>query len=262
MDGAFGPARRGLLRGAGLFTAGAAIGVASFAEAIHVRPPIAGGPASSTVGNHGQHAGAGELRVTWTVRTSRSLVALTFDDGPRRLWTPMVLDTLERYGVPATFFMVGERARSAAAEIKGRMSRHEVANHSWAHHDLAGMDADRAYHDLHRAHVAIAEVTGREPTLMRPPYGHLGGGALLAAARLDYRVVLWSLQMEESDFPGDPVGHARRMVASAEPGSILLAHDVGANKRLVTLKGLPNLITGLRGRGFEFVTVSQLVSEA
>lgn len=256
--------RRTILRRTALLAAGAGMGAAAFAEAADVTDrnlPIRGGAAGATVANRQQHPGNGQLLVTWAVETDRKLVALTFDDGPRPEWTTMVLDTLHRHGVPATFFTVGRRVRKYAPVLHGRMARHEVANHTWDHRDLARADADEAYDDLLRAHDAIEEVTGQEPALLRPPYGHFGGGAVLAAARLDYRVVLWSLQMVESEFPGNPAGHAEHIVSRTEPGAILLAHDIGNSDRLVALAGLPDLITGLRGRGFEFATVSQLMSE-
>lgn len=255
--------RRTLLRRAALVAAGAGVGAVAFAEAAHVvdrKLPIRGGAAGATVASRDRHPGAGQVLVTWAGPTDQKLVALTFDDGPRPNWTNTVLDTLQRYDVPATFFLVGRRVRKYASVLTGRMGRHEVGNHTWNHRDMARVDAEEAYRDLSRAHEAIAEVTGQEAALLRPPYGHLGGGAVLAAARMDYRIVLWSLQMLESKFPDDPVGHARHMVEHTEPGSILLAHDVGPQDRLVAIRGLPDMITGLRARGFEFVTVSQLLA--
>jgi peptidoglycan/xylan/chitin deacetylase (PgdA/CDA1 family) len=82
---------------------------------------------------------------------------------------------------------------------------------------------------------------------------------VLAAAELGYRVLLWSLQMRESHFPGDPAGQARDIVEKTQPGTILLAHDVGPRDRLVGIRGLPDMIEGLRGRGYQFVTVSDLM---
>ncbi|WP_249713966.1 polysaccharide deacetylase family protein [Rhizomonospora bruguierae] len=256
--------RRALLRRACLVAAGAGLGAVAFAEAADVLDrnlPIRGGAAGATEVDRGPHSGAGQIAVTWRVQTDRKLVALTFDDGPQPNWTELTLDTLDRYDVPATFFMVGQRALKNPGVVHGRMARHEAANHSWRHNDLARADAQRAGDDLRRSHDAIAEVTGQEPALLRPPYGHLGGGALLAAARMNYRVVLWSQQMVESEFPGDPAGHARHIIDQMAPGTILLAHNVGKPDRLVALRGLPRMIEGLRERGYEFVTVSQLLGE-
>ncbi|MEH0844308.1 polysaccharide deacetylase family protein [Micromonospora sp. CPCC 205711] len=257
--------RRIVLRRGALLAGGAALGVAGTVEGTRLADrhlPIAGGPASATVGTHRQQVGGGALEVVWHVPTADRLVALTFDDGPLPRWTPTVLDTLDRYAVPATFFLVGERVRRHAALLRGRLARHEVGNHSWRHRDLARLDAAAVHDDLRRSHDAITEVVGAPPRLARPPYGHLGGAVLHAAARLDYRLVLWSLQMVEGEYRADPAGHARRIVADVAPGTILLAHDAGSDNRRVTLDRLGPIVTGLRDRGYTFVTVSALLRHA
>jgi peptidoglycan/xylan/chitin deacetylase (PgdA/CDA1 family) len=217
--------------------------------------------AAATEANRSRHVGQAQVVVHWSATTDKPLVALTFDDGPRPEWTPMVLDTLDRYDVPATFFVVGQRLRAYASLLRGRIARHEVANHTWDHADLAQRSPAQAYDEMSRAHDVIVAATGKAPTLVRPPYGHLVGSTLMAAARLNYQVVLWSLQMVESRFPNDPAGLARYIQQRIVPGTILLAHDTGTTDRLVALRGLPDLITGLRERGYEFRTVSDLLAE-
>ncbi|NUU22388.1 MAG: polysaccharide deacetylase family protein, partial [Streptomycetaceae bacterium] len=189
-------------------------------------------------------------------------IALTFDDGPMPDWTPMVLDTLEKADVPATFFLVGKRVLDNARILQGRTGRHEFGNHTWAHKNLATMDTDEAHDAIAKAHDAIEQVTGKEPRQLRPPYGHLGGTTLLAAADLGYDVALWSLQMVESEYVTNEPGLVTYIVDSVLPGTILLAHDTGAQDRLVALRGLPEMIKGLRAKGFEFTTVSELAAEA
>lgn len=230
--------RRTLLRRAALLAAGAGAGAVAFAEL-----------AGATVPSGQRLTGAGEPTVIRRVHTGDNLIALTFDDGPRPQWTPMVLDTLDRYRVPATFFVVGRRVRKYGHLLSGRMARHEIGNHTWNHLDLTRRNANQAYDDLYRAHQAIMDVTGRTPTLMRPPYGHFGASAALAAGQLGYRVILWSLEISESR-------------ANVGPGTIVLAHDVGGPERLAALRGLPETITELRAGGFEFVTVSELLAVA
>lgn len=254
-------ARRGVLGEALLFAGGAALGAAiTDGDALSSsQRKLPDGPVSATLGSGRQDVGRGGIGVAWAGDPTARQVALTFDDGPGPLWTPKVLDTLDRYAVPATFFLVGERTRRHADLLRGRLDRHEVGNHSWAHTDLARLDARAAHDDLRRTHDVVTEVTGVAPRLLRPPYGHLGGAVLHAAVRLDYRLVFWTLQMREREFPADPAGHARRIVADVRPGTILLAHDVGKPRRRVALDGLPAMISGLRERGFEFVTVSQIL---
>ena len=259
------PTRRRFLRGAGLVGAGMAIGVAGFAEIARVaerKLPLLPGPASGTVGDRSTDGGRGQLRITWEGRTDARLIALTFDDGPRPEWTNLVLETLELYETPATFFLVGRRVRKYPDVLRGRMDRHDVGNHTWDHLDLARRSQAKAYDDLKQAHDAIIEITGKTPRLFRPPYGHFGGSSVLAADRLGYELVLWSLQMAESAYVGDPEGHARHIISRVVPGTILLAHDieaVGGDDRRVAIDGLPTMITTLRAQGYEFVTVSELM---
>jgi peptidoglycan/xylan/chitin deacetylase (PgdA/CDA1 family) len=256
-------ARREVLRASAFLAAGVVVGGTGSAEAAAVadsKLPIYGGAAGATVASRDLHPGRGQALITWAVKTERNLVALTFDDGPRPKWTPVVLDILDEFQVPATFFLVGRRVRQYGQLLRGRMDRHEVGNHTWDHLDLAKRGQDEAYSDVRLAHDAIQEVTRQTPTKLRPPYGHLGGSTALAASRLGYDIVLWSAQMHESQYPNDPSGHAADVVRRVLPGTIMLAHDVGTADRLVAIRGLPDMINGLRARGFEFVTVSQLLT--
>ncbi|WP_212831214.1 polysaccharide deacetylase family protein [Catellatospora sp. TT07R-123] len=258
-----GVSRRGLVRGglAALGGAAATLGVLRGREWFGPdRLPIDGGyaPAGNELGWHER----GTVDVLWHVHTEQPLVALTFDDGPEPDWTPRVLDTLDRLDAPATFFVVGERLRRNAALVRDRYARHEVGNHTWAHKDLAQRDDKGVRDQLRRCHDAIADVVGREPTLMRPPWGHLGGTTLTVAEELGYDVVMWSQRMREDVFRADPGGIAADTAAAARPGAIILAHDVGDRDRLVTIDHLAEIITGLRDRGLRLVTVSALRAAA
>jgi peptidoglycan-N-acetylglucosamine deacetylase len=258
------PSRRALLRGGLLAVAGAGMGVLGASEIPRWcgwdRPPLGGGYASAAdTPAAARHA---DVTVRYYAQTTEPVVALTFDDGPGPRWTPMVLDTLEAAGVPATFFMVGRNLREHAGLVRGRLDRHEVGNHSWSHDDLATLDLAGVTAELTRTHEVIHEVTGRAPVLMRPPYGHLGGSTLLAADSLGYDIVLWSQQMRERAFADKPDAQVRAIVDGVRPGDIVLAHDVGADRRLVALRRLGAMIEGLRARGFRFTTVSELVATA
>ncbi|MFC3990902.1 polysaccharide deacetylase family protein [Actinoplanes siamensis] len=221
------------------------------------RPPVAGGyAAAADVLDAVHHPG---VTVRYYVETTEQLVAFTFDDGPAPHWTPMVLDALDAADVPATFFMVGSRLERNADLVRGRMDRHGIGNHSWAHDDLATLDLNGVLRSLGRTDDEIRRQFGRRVTLLRPPFGHLGGSTLLAADRMGYDVVLWSKAMRELKFRDDPMGQARDIVDSVRPGSIILAHDEGDGRRLVTVRGLAVMFEGLRRRGFRMVTVPQLI---
>jgi peptidoglycan-N-acetylglucosamine deacetylase len=258
--------RRAMLAGTTLLGAGAigALGSGQVLDAAiaHDPLPLYAGPAATIHSDRRTAPAHRTVAVHWGVNTSKQLVALTFDDGPMPRWTPHVLDMLDDAGVPATFFMIGTHAAAHADLVRGRLGRHEVGNHTWAHGDLAKVDYSGARDAMARAHDTLAGLTGRDPVLLRPPYGHISGSTLLAAADLNYIVMLWNLQMLESEFTDRPAGLVDYIVTSATPGTVLLAHDAGSADRLVALRGLPAMIDGLRRRGFDFVTVSQLLAEA
>jgi peptidoglycan/xylan/chitin deacetylase (PgdA/CDA1 family) len=248
--------RRGLLVAAGVPLGAAAVEVPQRWPQAHL--PLAGGyaPAADRV----DYDVRGNTTVTWHVDTTEPVVAFTFDDGPGPSWTKLVLDTLDDYQVPATFFLVGRNVVAHGGLLRGRLDRHEVGNHSWSHPDLATMDAPTVQGQLARAHDAIHAATGRHAQLFRPPYGHLAGSTLMVADKFDYNLVLWSHQMDEQRYVDDPPGQARAIVETTRPGQIILAHDVGATKRYVALSQLGAMFTGLRRRGFRFVTVSELIA--
>ncbi|GIH03570.1 hypothetical protein Rhe02_16370 [Rhizocola hellebori] len=218
------------------------------------RLPLGGGYAAAGDGWHA--SGSGLVRTIWHVPTTKPWVALTFDDGPGPKWTPRVLDALDRADAQATFFVVGKRLVQHAAVVRDRLQRHEVGNHTWSHCELGKLDAEKAFDQLDRCHNAIKQVLGRDATLMRPPWGHLGGAALVAADRMGYDVTMWSYVMPEQN----PDGLVDDVCANAKPGSILLAHDVGRDSRLAVVDRLDRIVAGLRAAGLELVTVSQLMA--
>jgi peptidoglycan/xylan/chitin deacetylase (PgdA/CDA1 family) len=255
--------RRRFVQAGLLVAGGAALGAGAVAAPRLFPPkhlPFGGGYAAAA--DRVEYERHGQQRVTWYVETDQPVVAFTFDDGPGPQWTSTVLDTLDRLGVPATFFLVGEHLAAHADVVKGRLDRHDVGNHSWSHPDLAMLDAPAVGDQIGRAHDAIHRLLGRSPTLLRPPYGHIGGSTLLAANDHGYDVVLWSRQMHESAYLHNEQGQVAEIVDGVRPGDVVLAHDVGADERLVAIRHLGEMITGLRKRGFRFVTVSELLALA
>src|SRR5437588_8290424 len=120
-------------------------------------------------------------------------VALTFDDGPDRRSTPAFLETLDRRGWRATFFMLGsmvDRDPGLAGEVAA--AGHEVALHGYDHVSHLRRTPGGVGDDLRRGFDVVADATGRAPVWFRPPYGYLSGGTCRAARRLGVRTVLWT----------------------------------------------------------------------
>lgn len=191
----------------------------------------------------------------------RRAVALTFDDGPDSVHTPQVLDILARAGVRGTFFLVGRRARNAAALARRIAGEgHELGNHTWSHPRLwlAGPGATRE--EIERGHEAVARASGQTPRFFRPPWGLANLAVGPALARLGTPSVRWTVQPEGLG-PVAPARQLDRGLARAEAGAIYDLHDAdgvpGAGARLVAY--LPQLIERLRRGGYAVVPLGELV---
>lgn len=199
------------------------------------------------------------------------LLALTFDDGPDGTWTPQILDVLEAAHVPATFFVIGENS----VEFPGLLKRilrigGEIGNHTFTHPNLATVSSKEARVQFNLTERIVEAYTGRRMTLFRAPY--FGDaeptttdelGPALEAQHANYTIV--GLHVDPNDWqrPGADaiVRQVVDQVHAATPdnsANVILLHD-GGGDRSQTVAALPKIISTLRGQGYRFVPVSQLV---
>lgn len=191
------------------------------------------------------------------INTSLPFLALTFDDGPHPANTPRLLDMLKERNVKATFYVVATNARRYP-EIMRRIvaEGHEIGNHTVTHGNLAKMAPDEVRSELSRAHEAIIATAGVTPRTMRPPYGAITSDQKDWIRReFGYPTILWSVDPEDWKKPGASVV-TRRLVAGAAPGGILLVHDIHAP----TIDAMPSTLDQLLAKGFQFITVTQLIA--
>lgn len=186
----------------------------------------------------------------------RKQVALTYDDGPSPYTRPL-LATLDRLGVPATFFMIGQQVPGQGALLRRMLaSGHELANHSWNHANLGG-GGPGASAQLRRTNAAIRSASGFTPCVFRPPYGSTGADLVSRVTAQGMTSVIWSADPLDWRTPGTGAIVAR-VLSQTGPGGIILGHDGGGN-RSQSLAAAPQIISGLRARGYRFVTVSRLL---
>jgi peptidoglycan/xylan/chitin deacetylase (PgdA/CDA1 family) len=189
-------------------------------------------------------------------------IALTFDDGPDPHWTPGVLAALARLEVPATFFLVGERAQRAPDVVRALVAGgHEIGNHGWSHRSLWLCGPRRTRAEVGRAHAALAALAGHPPRFFRPAWGMLNAALPAALRACGERPVFWSLQPEGLR-PVSADLQVARVLRGAHPGAIVDLHDAegtpGAPARL--LEALPRMVGGLRAAGYDFATVGTLLA--
>ncbi len=188
----------------------------------------------------------GEFRLTGEGKR----VYLTFDDGPVPEATPRVLDILDRYGIKATFFMVGDNVRRYP-ELKEEVERrgHQVGNHTY--HHLQGIKT-RTRHYL-RDVMECEALTGSG--LFRPPHGWLRPRQA-RRLRSRFRIVMYDLVTRDYSRHLTPEDVVRNVRELTRPGSIIVFHD--SRKSLPRLEeSLTRSIEWLKGEGYEFGSLTQ-----
>ena len=210
--------------------------------------------------------------------SSPQKIAITFDDGPDPEWTPRILDILKEKGVKATFFLIGVEAEKYGSLTKRIYNEgHEIGNHTFTHPDISSVSKRYFEVELNLTERFFESKLGVKPVLFRPPYSIDQEPdtadevrPLELAQQLGYITI--GDKVDPNDWRDNPRRPANEIVADVmknlppcEPGNlacgnIILLHDGGGN-RSETLKALPEIIDGLRQRGYEIVPVSGLLGK-
>jgi peptidoglycan/xylan/chitin deacetylase (PgdA/CDA1 family) len=181
----------------------------------------------------------------------RKVVALTFDDGPSD-YTDDFLRVLREKDVPGTFFEVGQVMPGREAAMRQILAQgSEIGDHTMDHVEYPG------YEQIAAAARRIEDLTHFRPCLFRPPGGGVDGGVIAAAGSLGMRTVNWDVDPQDWSTPGTGAIYSD-VVSHVQPGSIVLMHD-GGGPRGETLAALPRIIDTLRGRGYRFATVTEIL---
>lgn len=185
------------------------------------------------------------------------LIALTFDDGPYPVFTPMLLDVLRDEHVPATFFLIGKDAEQWP-EITKRIESdgNEIGDHTYSHPDL-----DKESNSAVRSEILeggdVLWGLSHDPgarTLMRPPHGRYTERTLQVAQSLGYLVVLWT--DDSGDWRTLTTNQIERhLLLHATAPEIVLLHS----GKLATIEAMPTVIERFERAGYRFVTVSELL---
>ena len=186
---------------------------------------------------------------------TRKWIALTFDDGPHPGYTPRILSILEKYGVRATFFVVGKKAEQYPDLIRQQAEAgHSVGNHTYHHVNLTRIPPVDVAAEIKACGDVIQSITGKSPRLFRPPGGDYDRNVAEVAVSLGYWIVLWTDDPGDYANPPEQVLEAR-LFGRLGNGGIILLHDGIAE----TIELLPRLIEYLQARGFRLVTVDEMI---
>lgn len=193
---------------------------------------------------------------------ARNEIALTIDDGPDPLVTPQVLDMLDRYAAPATFFCVGEKAARHPDLCREIVRRgHAVENHSQHHsHYFALMGYSGFLRELQAAEDTLATMTGRRSLFFRAPAGLRNPFLDPVLARLGLQLASWSVRGFDTRI-GNVERVKHKLLGGLRAGAILLVHDGNAARTSdgipVILEVLPTVLASAAAAHLRFVTLRQ-----
>lgn len=181
-------------------------------------------------------------------------IAITFDDGPRRGQTDRVLDVLKKYDAKATFYILGKNIEGNEDILKRQVAEgHELGNHSWTHDDLTKISLEQLQHEIRHTQSVIKEVSGAEAKSLRPPYGTYNKTVAQVA---NMPLVNWNLDSNDWKNRNKDL-NIKAVMKHVEPGVIILLHDIHPE----SVDSVEEILSKLKAKGYEFVTVSELVGE-
>src|SRR5713101_2649253 len=199
-------------------------------------------------------------------------IVISFDDGPDPQWTPKMLDILKQKNVPSVFFVIGNMANQRPDILQREYAEgHEIGNHTFTHPRFDDIPQSELRWQLNLTQRLIESTLGVKSILFRPPYGidHQPEYAeevsqLPLAQEMGYLIVGQRIDPDDWSLrDGKPIP-AKEIVDSvlrqAGKGNIILLHD-GGGDRSQTLTALPKIIDALRGRGYQFVSVADLLGK-
>jgi peptidoglycan/xylan/chitin deacetylase (PgdA/CDA1 family) len=182
------------------------------------------------------------------------VIALTIDDGPFPLYTPLLLDVLKRHGVKATFFVNGIYAERFPQIIEDiYLDGHEVGNHLYSHKHITTLTPAQLDEEMGKTEAALKKIAGRETKLMRPPGGQISKESCKLVGDRGYTIVMYSINPGDW-WQSDPNKLYDYVFTHSHRGGIILLHT----GLMHTVELMPTLINEYQKKGYKFVTISEL----
>lgn len=190
---------------------------------------------------------------------NKKIVALTFDDGPDRNVTPKIIDVLNEYNVKGTFFFQGDKIQNNEDIVRKAFKYgNQIAGHSFSHPMFTKISKEQIIRELTKTNNLINSCIGKIPVYFRPPYGDIDENTLKYLED-NSNAIIWSLDTFDWVKGTTAAEIAKFVVDYIEPEDIILMHS--NNGKQETLKAVPLIIKGLKDKGYEFVTVSEMLKK-
>ncbi|MGA9174542.1 MAG: polysaccharide deacetylase family sporulation protein PdaB [Thermoactinomyces sp.] len=195
----------------------------------------------------------------YSVDTNKKQVALTFDISWGEERTGPILDVLEQKGLKkATFFLSSPWAESHPDLVKRIVDMgYEIGSHGHRHDNYSTYNEQQIRTQIGKADTILTKLTGKKPKLIRFPNGDFDKRVLRIASQMGYTTIQWDTDSLDWMNPGKEK-IVKRVLNKVHPGDIILMHASDSCRQ--THEALPEIIDSLRKQGYQFVTVSELIS--
>ncbi|HCL4448201.1 TPA: polysaccharide deacetylase family sporulation protein PdaB [Clostridium botulinum] len=191
----------------------------------------------------------------YRVDTKENKISLTFDVSRGNEYIDKILDILDKNNIKATFFLVGDWIEQKPEKVKEIHDKgHEIGNHSHSHPNMSRISKERIIKDININDASIRKITGEGTKLFRFPSGEYNAEAIDTVNEIGLYSVQWDVDSIDWKEEGADLEY-ERIIKKTKPGSILLFH----NTAKYTPDNLPRIIKELKGNGFEFVKVGDLI---
>lgn len=188
--------------------------------------------------------------------TKSKEIAITFDDGPNKEFTPQVLKVLKEFNAPATFFVIGKNIDGNEDILKEiDAAGHIIGNHTFSHSFFIDLKSKRSFiAELNQTMQLVYKITGRQIRFFRPPYGVTTPNLASASNELNYSVIGWNIR--SMDTTKDSVESIEKRVREQiKPGAVILFHDTSAK----TVQVLKQTLNFAKENGFKIVSTEALL---
>lgn len=191
----------------------------------------------------------------YSVDKKDKVCSISFDAAWGNEQTDDLLDTLNEYEVKTTFFLVGDWVKKYPGSVKKIAENgHDIGNHSSTHAHMPALSADKMKAEITDCNEKVKKLTGKAPTLFRPPYGDYDNNVVNTVKSLNMYCVQWNI--DSLDWKDPSVEQiVKNCTDKLCPGSIILLHNGAAN----TPAALPKIIEAIKDKGYKIVPISKLI---
>ena len=208
------------------------------------------------IGSAGVFATSDRLLPIYCVETDKKQVAISFDAAWGNDDTDQLISILKEYDVPATFFVVGAWVDKYPESVKALSDAgHQIQNHSNTHPNMPQLSQEQMIDEILSCNKKIADITGKIPTLLRPPYGDYDNATIKTVSEQNMFTIQWDVDSLDWKDNATPDSIYQKVTGKVKNGSIVLFHNDADH----TPAALPNILKCLKDEGYEFVFISDLI---